>query len=185
MRVVERGAAVGVDAADGAGDGADVFGERLHHVDAVVERDDRGAVARAERGGEAGRRLADEPELAFHAGAGVDQEREVERHVAGLEIREVLDHAVFIDREVVALEVADDLVRRVGDGDGQRHDVDAGLKALPAPERHARRRLRGDAPARTRTVLKTAAARAGWARTKPWRSTRRRWPGTSTTYDGT
>ena len=61
-------------------------------------------VARHQQLHEAARRAVDGVHLVAHAGAGVEQEDDVQRNALRLEEADVLHHAVFVDFEVLLAE---------------------------------------------------------------------------------
>ena len=73
------------------------------------------------------RRLVDDLHLVGHARAGVDEKDEINRHLVRLEELHVLQHAVFVDREVVLPQAGHEPFA-VADGDIERHETGAAAK---------------------------------------------------------
>ena len=128
--VVERRTARCLRLADGVLGERPIGREALQHLHAVVEGEDGRAVGWAERRGEAGRGLLHERQLVAHAGARVEQNREIERHVACLEVGDLLTNTVLVDGEVVAGEAREQLLLPVEHGDVQRHHLHAAAEGL-------------------------------------------------------
>ena len=104
------------------------FGERRKHLGPAVEVDHRGDIGRPELLHEPDGRLLGRGERLFHAGAGVDEERQRQLHVRLAEERELLRPPFLEHGEIGEVEIRDVLLGSVSDSDGQQDDVDAGAE---------------------------------------------------------
>ena len=127
-RVVQRRRAAGRGLANRLLELGRGVGEGLEDDDAAVEADDFGEILRPETPGEADGGFLRDRQPGFHAGAGVEQERERDWQVRPAEQRDVLLDPVLEDAEILGLQVGHIARRAVRDGDVQRHDVDAGAE---------------------------------------------------------
>ncbi len=147
-RVVERGGAVDVGAADRLLERGGVVGETLQDADLAVEVDDFDDVFLAQPAGEADRRFLRGAEPLVHAGAGVEQDGQRDRLLHAREERHGLLGAVLEDLEVRLLEIGD-VLGALHDRDVERDQIDAAAEALFLRDRqcgraHDRREREGE-----------------------------------------
>ena len=67
------------------------------------------------------RRLCGLPFIAHHAAAGIDRKSQAHRHALGIEVRRLLEHAIFVDIEIIFRQAVDETAVAVRDCDS---DVD-------------------------------------------------------------
>ena len=112
----------------------DVPVERMQRARAVLDSDDHDPIALPQMRREADRRLLDGGHLVAHARRGVEQDREIERHVRGREERQILLNAVLEHREVLLARPVTNL-SAVGDDHIERDEIDAAAEGPGARSR--------------------------------------------------
>ena len=124
-----------------------------HEIGPAVEAIEKHFVLRAEQIDEKAieRGLRGDDLFADHAAARVERDPEAHRHAIGVELRDLLRLAVFVDDEVLALEAADEPSVAIGDRDADVDEIDARLereslagRALLASRRSRQERNRAD-----------------------------------------
>jgi hypothetical protein len=130
QRVEQRRRAARLGSPDGLLERHFVVREGLENLGLAVEVDNLGDVLGREAARKAGRRFLRDGELAVHAGAAVEQDRQRDRQRIFREVGHGLEDAVLVDLEVLLHESGDEVAGAVGDGDVQQDEIRAALEHL-------------------------------------------------------
>ena len=132
-RVVDRCAARRPDRAERLRHGGAILSPALHEHRTAVEAIQEHFVLRPEQIEEEAieRRLRRGDLLADHAAAGVERDAETHRHALGIELRDGLQLAVFVDEEVVLFQVTHESSAVVSDRHRHADELDARAKRKP------------------------------------------------------
>ncbi len=129
-RVVQRCRSVGGCGPDGFLERRTVAGERGEDPDLAVEVDDFRLIVLVELAREADCRFLRNRHALFHAGAGVEQQRQRDGRLRPGKERQILTGTILVDLEVLLSEIGDVSSRSIGDRDVQRHQLDARAEPL-------------------------------------------------------